>query len=150
MIEAHKVSAWKGRYDIAADGRQVATWDKSAWTSGGTLEIDGRRHDVRADLWRGNWTMTDTTGAVVATATGVGRATWTVEAGRVTHEFRRGSWWRYEVHLLAAGAAVGSVRRPRLWHADAVADLPGLPLDVAVFALAVVLAKWDNDAAAAG
>ena len=34
MIEAHKVSAWKGRYDIVADGRPVATWDKSAWTSG--------------------------------------------------------------------------------------------------------------------
>jgi len=150
MIEAHKVSAWKGRYDIAADGRPVATWDQSAWRSGGTLEIGGRRHDVRASLWRGDWAMTDAAGSVVATATGVGRATWTLEADGATHEFRRGSWWRYEVDLLAAGTAVGTVRRPRLWRADAVADLPGLPLDAAVFALVVVLAKWDNDAAAAG
>jgi hypothetical protein len=42
------------------------------------------------------------------------------------------------------------VRRPRLWRVDAVADLPWLPLDVGVFALAVVLATWDDDAAAAG
>jgi hypothetical protein len=150
MIEAHKVSAWKGRYDIVADGRPVATWDKSAWTSGGRLEIDGRPHDVRANLWQGDWAMTDAAGSVVARATGVGRKTWTVEADRVTYEFRRGSWWRYEVELLAAGAAVGSVRRPKVWRSDAVADLPGVPLDVGVFALAVVLAKWDNESAAAG
>ena len=130
MIEAHKVSAWKGRYDIVADGRPVATWDKSAWTSGGRLEIDGRPHDVRANLWQGDWAMTDAAGSVVARATGVGRKTWTVEADRLTYEFRRGSWWRYEVELLAAGAAVGSVRRPKVWRSDAVADLPGVPLDV--------------------
>src|SRR6478735_8796158 len=129
MIEAHKVSAWKGRYDIVADGRP---------------------HDVRANLWQGDWAMTDAAGSVVARATGVGRKTWTVEADRVTYEFRRGSWWRYEVELLAAGAAVGSVRRPKVWRSDAVADLPGVPLDVGVFALAVVLAKWDNESAAAG
>ena len=150
MIEAHKVSAWKGRYDIVAGGRPVATWDASAWRSGGRLEIEGRSHEVRANLWRGNWSMTDDGGSVVATATGVGRRTWTVTADGVSHEFRRGSWWRYEVDLLAAGAAVGSVRRPRVWRSDAVADLPGVPLDVGIFALAVVLATWDNDAAAAG
>ena|SRR5690242_7707864 len=150
MIEAHKVSAWKGRYDIVADGRPVATWDKSAWTSRGRLEIEGRPHEVRANLWQGNWAMTAADGSVVATATGVGRTTWTAEADRVAYTFRRGPWWRYEVELLAAGVAVGSVRRPRLWRSDAVADLPGLPLEVAVFVLAVVLAKWDNDSAAAG
>jgi hypothetical protein len=41
---------------------------------------------------------------------------------------------------------VGSVRRNSIWRSDAVADLPGLPLTVEVFVLAVVLAMWDSEA----
>ena len=128
-VEAHKVSAWKGRYDIVADGRPVATWDKSAWTSGGTLEIDGRRHDLRANLWHGSWTMTDDAPAPSwRRPRGWAAQTW-IGRGRPGHlrvpPRLRGGATRST--LLAAGPTVGSVRRPRLWRADAVADLPGPP-----------------------
>ena len=42
----------------------------------GRLEIEGQPHEVRANLWQGDWAMTDAAGSVVATATGVGRKAW--------------------------------------------------------------------------
>ena len=60
----------------------------------------------------------------------------------------RGSW-RQEEELRAEGRAVGSVRRTSIWRGDAVADLPGVPLPVEVFVLAVVLTTWDSAAAVA-
>jgi hypothetical protein len=75
----------------------------------------------------------------------VGRKSWTVEADGRTYEFRRASWWRQEEELHSGGLPVGSVRRKSIWRGDAVADLPGLPLPVEVFVLAVVLTKWDAE-----
>jgi hypothetical protein len=42
----------------------------------------------------------------------------------------------------------GSLRRTSTWRGDAVADLPGLPPLVALFALVVVLTSWDMASAA--
>jgi hypothetical protein len=47
-----------------------------------------------------------------------------------------------ELHL--EGRRVGSVLKKSIWRGDAVADLPGLSLPVAVFVVAVVLTMWDS------
>lgn len=149
MIEARKASVWKNRYDIIADGRQLATWDGSSWKAGGTVELDGRRYEVRANMWGSKYGMVDEDGTRIASADRVGRKNWTVEADGRTYEFRRASLWRQEEELHSEGRRVGSVKRNSIWRGDAVADLPGLPLSVEVFVLAVVLTKWDSDSAAA-
>jgi len=149
MLEAKKVSIWKNRYDIIADGRRLATWDGSSWKAGGTVELDGRRYEVRANMWGSKYGMVDEDGIRIASADRVGRKNWTVEADGRIYEFRRTSPWRQEEELHSEGRRVGSVKRKSIWRGSAVADLPGLPLSVAAFVLAVVLTKWDSDAAAA-
>ena len=42
------------------------------------------------------------------------------------------------------------MKRTNLWRGDAAADLPGLPRVVEVFAIAVVLTRWESDAAPTG
>ena len=149
MLEARKASVWKNRYDIIADGRRLATWDESSWKAGGTVELDGRRYEVRANMWGNKYGMVDADGTPVASADRVGRKNWTVEAGGRTYEFHRASMWRQEEELHSEGRRVGSVKRSSIWRGDAVADLPGLPRPVEVFVLAVVLTMWDSAAAAA-
>lgn len=149
MLEAKKASIWKNRYDIASDGRRLATWDASSWKSGGTIELDGRRYEVRANMWGSKYGMVDQDGTPIASADRVGRKTWTVEVDGRTYEFHRASLWRSEEELHSEGRRVGSVRRSSMWRGDAVADLPGLPLTVQVFVLAVVLTMWDSTSAAA-
>ena len=141
---------WRNSYDITLDGRPLARWDGSSWKAGGTLELDGRRYHVRSNMWASTYRMADGDGATVATAHRVGRRSWTVEADGVGYSFRRPSVWRHEEELLSEGRRVGSVRRNSIWRSDTVADLPGLPVPVQVFVLAVVLTMWDQAAAAAG
>lgn len=149
MLEATKTSLWQNRYAIGADGRQLAVWDGSLWTAGGTFELDGRRYKVRGNMWGSTYGMVDQAGAPVAKANRVGRKRWTVEAGGRTYTFQRASLWRDEQELRSAdGRRLGSVRRTSLWRGDAVADLPSLPLPVQIFVLAVVLTMWNSSSAA--
>jgi hypothetical protein len=104
---------------------------------------------VRTNLWATSYVMADDADTTIATADRVGRKNWTVQAGGVSYEFRRPSIWRHEEALLADGHRVGSVNRKSVWRSDTVADLPGLPVPVQVFVLAVVLTVWDQAAAAA-
>jgi hypothetical protein len=143
MLEAKRAGAWKRSYDIIADGRRLATWDTSSWTAGGTVELDGRRYEVRANMWGEKHGMVDEFGTPIASAARVGRKNWTVEAGSRTYEFRRASW-RLDQELHLEGRCVGSVKRISTWRGGAVADLPGLPLPVEVFVLVVVLTMWDR------
>jgi hypothetical protein len=147
MLEARKTSVWRDRYAISADGRQLAVWDGSLWTAGGTFELDGRRYEVRGNVWGSKYGMVGEDGEPIATANRVGRKSWTVEAAGQTYDFRRASLWREEQELLSGGRRVGSVRRASIWRGGAVADLPGLPLPVQVFAVAVVLTMWTRSAA---
>lgn len=140
---------WKNRYDITADGEQLATWDESSWKTGGTLELDGRHYEVRANMWGTRYELVDGDGTAIASADRVGRKSWTVEADSRSYEFHRVSMWRQEEELRSDGQRVGSVRRKSIWRGDAVADLPGIPRPVEVFVLAVVLTMWDLAAASA-
>ena len=149
MLEARKTSIWRNSYDITVDGRPLARWNGSSWKPGGTFELDGRRHQVRSNTWATTYVMADDNGTTVATADRVGRKNWTVQADGVSYTFRRASIWRHEEELLSDGRRVGSVKRNSMWSSDTVADLPGLPLPVQVFILAVVLTMWDSASAAA-
>lgn len=147
MLQAKKVSIWKGRYEISTGELLLATWDPSWWRAGGTLDLDGQRYQVRSNLWGTQYRMTTEDGTVVASADRVGRKRWTVEADHRQYEFQRASIWRHEEELRSEGHPVGSIKRTSIWRSDATADLPGLPLPVQVFVLAVVLTKWDQAAA---
>jgi hypothetical protein len=46
MLEAKRVSLWRNRYEIVADGQPLATWDGRVWRNGGTFDLAGRRYDV--------------------------------------------------------------------------------------------------------
>jgi hypothetical protein len=149
MLEARRISLWRNRYDIVADGQPLAMWDGRVWRNGGTFDLAGRRYDVKSNLWGARFEMTDEAGMIVARANRVGRKRWTVEASDRTYRFQRASWWRSEELLLADDRPMGSVRRVSRWRRDAVADLPDLPLAVQVFVVVVVLAMWDAQATAA-
>lgn len=150
MLRATKISLWKNRYEIAADESLLAIWEKSMWKAGGSFELDGRRYEVRSNLWGNKYGMVTEDGTVVASAGRVGRKRWTVEADGRTYEFQRASIWRREEELHSEGHRVGSIKRISVWRSDTVADLPGVPVSVQIFMLAVVLTKWDEESAAAG
>ncbi len=97
----------------------------------------------RKSTWSSSYALVADDGTTVASAQRVGRRDWTVEADRVVHQFRRASVWRQEEQLTIGGQQVGSVRRTSTWSSEAVADLPGMPPVVAVFAVAVALSTWD-------
>jgi len=59
MLEARRVSLWRNRYEIVADGRPLARWDGRTWRNGGTFELAGRRHDVKSNAWGTRFEMTD-------------------------------------------------------------------------------------------
>ena len=71
MIEARRTSLWRSDDELIADGRQVATWTGSAWTSGGTLEPTGRRCAVRATPWGSTDGMVDEGGTRLPLAVAV-------------------------------------------------------------------------------
>lgn len=103
---------------------------------------------MRRSGWGPRYAMIDQFGTTVATATGVGRKHWRVEAGGRAYEFQREPWWRRDQLLIRDGRPVGSVRRLGAWRGDAVAVLPGLPLYVQVFVLVVMLIRWQPSPAA--
>mgnify|MGYP003504744627 CR=1 FL=1 len=151
MIEGWKVRLWDRRYDIVEDGRTVAIWERSLWGTGGTVQLDGRRFQVRTTLPGGESSMAEGTGRPVAVAHAVGRKNWAIESDGRTHHFRRSSPWRQEEQRHdGGGRPVGRIRRTSLWRGDAVADLPGLPRTVELYALALVLSRWESDSAATG
>jgi hypothetical protein len=149
MLHARKPAFWRNRYEITADGQALATWDGSMWRNGGRFELDGRRYEVRGNMWGSRYGMAAEDGTPVAAADRVGRKRWKVEAAGRTYEFRRASMWRDEEDLLDGDRGVGWIRRTSVWRSDATANLPGLPLPVQVFVLVVVLTMWDGLSAVA-
>lgn len=149
MLHAKKIGFWKSRYEITDNGQVLAIWEPSVWKTGGTFELDGRRYDIRGNLWGNKYGMVAADGTPVASADRVGRKRWTVDAGGRILEFQRASIWRQEQLLLADGRQIGSVKPTSRWRGDATADLPGLPLPVQLFVLAVVLTMWAQQSASA-
>ncbi|GAA0921181.1 hypothetical protein [Pseudonocardia zijingensis] len=146
MLRASRTGLLSTRCAITRDDTPLCTWRPSAFIGGGSFELHGRRFDVGRGGWTGRrYRLRDDAGALVALADGVGRSSWTVEAGGEVHAFERPSPWRREQVLVRGGAPVGTVRRTSAWFGEAEADLPGLPLEVQVFVLVSLLAVWDED-----
>ncbi|MBM2621773.1 hypothetical protein JIG36_40345 [Actinoplanes sp. LDG1-06] len=130
-------------------GREIATWDKSTWKSGGAFTLEGRRFRVRSNGWGNKYTMVDEADTVVASADRVGRKRWTVTAAGQTYHFRRRSFWASEEELVLGDTRVGSVRKTSFWRGDINVELPTLPTPLQLFVLGVVISKWDAEASAA-
>ncbi|MCM4080508.1 hypothetical protein [Paractinoplanes hotanensis] len=148
-MEARKTSAWKSNYVVTDRGREIATWDKSTWKSGGEFTLEGRRYRVRSNGWGNKYTMTDDSDTVLAAADRVGRKRWTVTADGQTYHFRRRSIWASEEELVLGETRVGSVRKTSFWRGDVNVELPSLTPALQLFILGVVISKWDAEAAAA-
>ncbi len=149
MVKATRVGVWSTKYHVDVDGRRVTTWDGSWWRAGGTFILDGRPYSVRGNAWGTQFTMADSTGTVIATAARLGRRNWTVTASGHTYQFRRPSYWRHEERLVVGDREVGTVRRTSMWRSDVEADLPGLPVPMQIFTVAVVLTRWNSEDASA-
>lgn len=143
MIEARRTSVWSSGYELVLDGEPLATFERSAWRNAGRFVLGGRAYEVKSNTWASSYTLVADDGTTVASAERVNRKDWTVEADRVVYQFRRASVWREEQDLTIGGQPVGSVKRTSMWGGGAVADLPGMPPLVAVFAVTVVLTTWD-------
>lgn len=150
MLHAKRVSIWKNRYEVTADGQALVTWEGMMWKTGGTFELDGRRYEIRANLWGNTYKMVTEDGTTVASVDNAVRTRWTVEGGGQVFEFQRASMWRREDVLQSGGRQLGSIKRTSTWRGDTVADLPGLPAPMQVFALIVAMTKWDAAAGRAG
>ena len=148
-MEARKTSVWKNNYVVTDRGREIATWDKSTWKSGGEFTLEGRRFQVRSNGWGTKYRMVDDADAVVASAERVGRKRWTVSAGGQTYNFRRKSMWSSEEELVLGETRVGSIRKTSFWGGTVEVELPGLTPALQLFVLAVILSKWDAESAAA-
>ncbi|BCJ47182.1 hypothetical protein GCM10010168_72290 [Actinoplanes ianthinogenes] len=141
---------WRGRYEIASDGRAVTVWDPSWWRTGGDFAVDGQQFQVRANGWGTKYRMTDQTGQEVALVERAGRKYWRVLAGGRTYEFRRASFFGDRQEMLVGGAPAGSVHRTSAWTGDIEADLPGLSLPLQIFVVGVQIAIWQAQAASSG
>lgn len=148
-MEARKISIWRSRYLVSDRGREITTWDGSAWRSGGDFTLDGRQFRVRSNAWGTRYTMTDDADTVLAEASRVGRKRWIVEAGGQTYHFRRRSFWGNEEELVLGDTRVGSIRKTSFWRGDVDVELPGLAPALQVFVLGVVISMWEAQAAAA-
>jgi hypothetical protein len=150
VIRAHKLSLWKGRYQVLEGDQPVASWEPSPWSTGGTVILGGQRLRVRTDLLGDQATMVRPGGQPVARARGVTRRNWTIEADGVTYRFRRSAPWRHQERLHDGTRTLGRIRRTGIWRGDAEADLPGVPRTVELFAIALVLSRWESEVAPTG
>src|ERR1700754_1112254 len=137
MLTARPASAWRNSYEVALDGRPVTIFDGAFWRNGGAFALDGRRFEVRGSLWGTRSALRDEFGGAVAEAERIGRKRWTVTSGGRPSECRRPSVWGPRQDLYVGDRAVGSVRRPSSWRRDVEVDLPGVPVAVQIFVLAV-------------
>jgi hypothetical protein len=149
MLEIKRISTWKRGYTVSSRGRSLAGWKPTGWGMAGALTMDRREHQIKSNAWGTKFTLLDSGGQVIATATGVGRKRWSVQTPTQVYDFQRASFWRSEVSLLRNGRPVGHIKRTSTWRGDAVAELPDMPPLVAVFAAIVTVTSWDNAAAAA-
>jgi hypothetical protein len=149
MLTATRMSVLRGRYQLVADGREVAVWEPSWWRTGGDFEVDGRRFKVRPNGWGGKYRMLDEAGNEVAVVERAGRKHWTVGADGRVYEFRRAALWGNQQELLSEGVKTGSIRRTSGWTGAIEADLPGLPLPVQILVVGVQIARWQAQRTAA-
>jgi hypothetical protein len=151
MLEAHRVSSFRPRWEVREDGAPLLVLEKKGWRSGVEYTLDGTSYEVRS-TWTGSRYTLTRDDAEVAHAERIGRKHWSVTTPTGEYHFRRRSIWKSDQEWVPdpdADEALGAIRRTGTWRGDAEAELPGLPTPLAVFVLAVVLLMWEQAAAAA-
>jgi hypothetical protein len=151
MLEAHRVSSFRPRWEVREDGAPLLVLEKKGWRSGVEYTLDGTAYEVRSTWTGGRYTLT-TGDTEVAHAERIGRKHWAVTTPDGEFHFRRRSIWKSDQEWVPdpdSSAVLGGIRRTGTWRGDAEARLPGMPAPLAVFVLAVVLLMWEQAAAAA-
>lgn len=151
MLEAHRVSSFRPRWEVREDGAPLLVLEKKGWRSGVDYTLDGTPYEVRS-TWTGSRYTLVSGDSEIAHAERIGRKHWSVTSPEGEFRFRRRSIWKSDQEWVAgqdSSAVLGSIRRTGTWRGDAEAQLPGMPGPLAVFVLAVVLLMWEQAAAAA-
>lgn len=151
MLEAHRVSSFRPRWEVREDGAPLLVLEKKGWRSGVEYTLDGAAYEVRATWTGSRYTLTRGE-EEIAHAERIGRKHWSVTTPEAEYHFRRRSIWKSDQEWVPdpdAPAALGGIHRTGTWRGDAEAQLPGMPTPLAVFVLAVVLLMWEQAAAAA-
>ncbi|HEY2193913.1 MAG TPA: hypothetical protein VGH76_16675 [Actinomycetospora sp.] len=151
MLEAHRVSSFRPRWEVREDGAPLLVLDKKGWRSGVEYTLDGTAYEVRS-TWTGSRYTLAQGDAELAHTERIGRKHWSVTTPDGEYHFRRRSIWKSDQEWVPdpeASTALGGIRRTGTWRGDAEARLPGMPTPLAVFVLAVVLLMWEQAAAAA-
>lgn len=144
MLAAREVAKWTNRFAVTRDGRRVTTYDSVQRPADpGSFTLDGRRYALPGSIWDDRLTLLDEHAAVAAVADSAGSG-WTVTAGGQTYHLRRTAFWGGSYQLDAGDLPIGTVRRNGRWQRGFDLDLPGLPTQLQIFMLALVVARWDK------
>jgi hypothetical protein len=151
MLEAHRTSSFRPRWEVREDDAPLLVIEKKGWRSGVEYSLDGTSYEL-SSTWTGSRFTLTSGDAEVATAERIGRKHWSVTTPEGRFHFRRRSIWKSDQEWVSAPdapSALGSIRRTGTWRGDAEAQLPGMATPIAVFVLAVVLLMWEQAGAAA-
>jgi hypothetical protein len=151
MLEAHRASSFRSRWEVREDGEPLLVLEKKGWRSGVEYTLDGTAYEVRS-TWTGSQYTLTSGDSELAQAHRIGRKHWSVSTPDGELHFRRRSIWKADQEWVAspdAPSSLGGIRRTGTWRGDAEARLPDMPAPLAVFVLAVVLLMWEQAAAAA-
>ncbi|ROP27562.1 hypothetical protein EDD30_0239 [Couchioplanes caeruleus] len=142
---------WHSRYELTIDDQPIGVWRGRFYRLGGDLELQGHCYQVRSPSWFSDWCfMLDAHGTRLATASrGKGRRQIIEAQGQTYHLSPNLLGTAHQVHV--GSVWVGWVERASFWRRDlGAAELPGLPLTVQAFILAVVIDSWTKGVGGGG
>lgn len=143
MLTAERTDVQLGQYTITQESRMLTTITLERRGSGGRFDLDGASYRIRPQSLRRSYDLVGDGQSLVATAEGVRRRLWTVQADEQIYRFRRNSIRaRGESLLDSADRPLGSIIRSGRWKVGAVGDLSGVDTRVQIFAIAVALVRW--------
>ncbi|MFE7115898.1 hypothetical protein ACFU99_10820 [Streptomyces sp. NPDC057654] len=141
MLHAKRVHPPSQEYEFTEDGRALTTFPLGRGGTGTRFTLHGAGYLVRAHRFSGVHELLDADGTAIATTDRV-RRDWTMTcSGRVIAFRRTASADREHTMIGDDGEPAGTIRRTGHVRSEATADLPGLELELQVFALVVVLLR---------
>ncbi|MEC3981822.1 hypothetical protein [Amycolatopsis sp. H20-H5] len=148
MLQAKRTSLLAKEYELTRDDRALTTFSVKRGRIGAQFTLDGADYRIRSHRFSGVYELLGADGSVLATTDRVSRR-WSMHvSGRAWH-FRRTAIASRDYSMIGEqGERTGSIRRTGHGSSGVAADLPGLELNLQVFALAVVLLRWRRKRAA--
>ena len=113
MLEAHRVSSFRPRWEVREDGAPLLVLEKKGWRSGVEYTLDGTSYEVRS-TWTGSRYTLASGDSEIAHAERIGRKHWSVTTPEGEFRFRRRSIWKSDQEWVAgpdSSAVLGSIRR---------------------------------------